>query len=99
MVNLQNYLAFKQLFLILILRIYILLLFTFLAFNGIMIGTYLNYNDYYHDYKLFNININQNITDFDNCDDLKSVKSRLIVRVFDDYHVTDVEALLVSDCD
>ena len=72
-----------------------------------MIGIYLNYNDYYHDNKILNSSISstssvrtsQNITDSDDCDDLKSMKTRLIVRVFDDYHVTDVEAIHVSDID
>ena len=81
----------------------------FLAFKGIVIGIYLNYHDYYHDNKILNSSISstssssvrtsQNITDSDNCDDLKSMKTRLIVRVFDDYSVTDVEALDVSDID
>ena len=81
--------------------------FTFLALKGIMIGIYLNYNDYYHDNKILNSSISstssvrtsQNTTDSDDCDDLKSMKTRLIVRVFDDYSVTDVEAIHVSDID
>ena len=75
-----------------------------------MIGIYLNYHDYYHDNKILNsstssstssssVRTSQNITDSDNCDDLKSMKSRLIVSLFDDYSVTDVEALHVSDID
>ena len=78
----------------------------FLAFKGIVIGIYLNYHDYYHDNKILNsstssssVRTSQNITDSDNCDDLKSMKTRLIVRVFDDYSVTDVEAIHVSDID
>ena len=78
----------------------------FLAFKGIVIGIYLNYHDYYHDIKILNsstssssVRTSQNITDSDNCDDLKSMKTRLIVRVFDDYSVTDVEAIHVSDID
>ena len=86
-------------------------LFIFLAFLGMMIGIYLNYNDYYYDKKILNsstsistsllssVRTHKNRIDSDNNDDLKSMKSRLIVRVFDDSSATDVEALLVSDCD
>ena len=77
----------------------------FLALKGIIIGIYLNY----HDNKILNSSISstsvssvrtsQNITDSDDCDDLKSMKSRQIASVVDDYSVTDVEALDVSDID
>ena len=84
-------------------------LFIFLAFVGMIIGIYLNYNDYYYDKKILNsstsistssssVRTHQIRIDSDNSNDLKSMKSRLIVRVFDDSSVTDVEALLVSDC-
>ena len=78
--------------------------FIFLALKGVIIGIYLNFNDYYNGNKILNspslsllLKNNKNNINYNEINDMKSGKSILIMRTYDDLPVTDVESIYISN--
>ena len=78
--------------------------FIFLALKGVIIGIYLNFNDYYNGNKILNspslsllIKNNKNNINYNEMNCMKSGKSILIMRTYDDLPVTDVESIYISN--
>ena len=78
--------------------------FIFLALKGVIIGIYLNFNDYYNGNKILNspslsllVKNNKNNINYNEINDMKSGKSILIMRTYDDLPVTDVESIYISN--
>ena len=78
--------------------------FIFLALKGVIIGIYLNFNDYYNGNKILNspslsllLKNNKNNINYNEINYMKSGKSILIMRTYDDLPVTDVESIYISN--